>query len=211
MTTFETYDPDSGLYLPKRGPDQDSHQRLGQLDDLGLGGPAAVFDAFATTMAHDFAAQLPSDAGLPWAMINIFTTEQTFIGLYCPPDKTQVGRTMSLDRGFCRVVVRRRLPLVLADVCASSRYGSDPVVDELNIATYTGAPLIHHGSVLGTVCVLNTSPRPSSTNQQAQEFIVGRRDALIDSINQRPDLMTEATPRARATQTTRDQRQAHRG
>jgi hypothetical protein len=66
---------------------------------------------------------------------------------------------MDLDHGFCPHVVARRKALVLDDVYAYPRFAGNPVVDEIGVRTYLGAPLIDDdGTVLGTVCAVDPSP-----------------------------------------------------
>jgi GAF domain-containing protein len=50
---------------------------------------------------------------------------------------------------------------VLDDVCDYPRFAGNPVVDEIGIRSYLGAPLIDRtGIALGTVCVVDIEPRP---------------------------------------------------
>jgi GAF domain-containing protein len=50
---------------------------------------------------------------------------------------------------------------VLDDVCDYPRFAGNPVVDEIGIRSYLGAPLIDRtGVALGTVCVVDIEPRP---------------------------------------------------
>jgi GAF domain-containing protein len=57
--------------------------------------------------------------------------------------------------------VVRRKALVLDDVCDYPRFAGNPVVDEIGIRSYLGAPLIDRtGTALGTICVVDIEPRP---------------------------------------------------
>lgn len=173
-----TYDPESGLHLPS--PDDQRERRLQLLDDLGFGDPDATvhFDAFATELARA--------AGEPYAMVNVFTDEQVFVGLHRPTDGDlpAVGRTMPRDHGWCPEVVERGTALVLPDVYAHPRFAGNPVVDKIGIRTYAGAPLIHQptGTVLGTVCVVGPTERPRTSAQARLALLRERRDALMDLV-----------------------------
>ncbi|WP_055586863.1 GAF domain-containing protein [Peterkaempfera griseoplana] len=173
-----TYDPESGLHLPS--PDDQREQRLQLLADLGLGAPSNRFDAFATELARA--------AGEPYAMVNLFTDEQVFVGLHCPEDGDlpAVGRTMPRDQGWCPEVVERGTALVLPDVYAHPRFAGNPVVDAIGIRTYAGAPLIHQptGTVLGTVCVVGPTERPRTSAQARLALLRERRDTLMELIGQ---------------------------
>jgi GAF domain-containing protein len=57
-------------------------------------------------------------------------------------------------------VVVRRKALVLEDVRDFPRFAGNPVVDEIGIRSYLGAPLVDRtGMALGTVCVVDVEPR----------------------------------------------------
>lgn len=158
-------------------PDQQFEQRLDLLNELGLGAADAEFDALA--------ADLAAAAEAPYAMVNLMTHQQVFAGLYSQDGMPEVGRTMPPDHGYCPEVVQRRTALVLPDVCAHPRFASNPVVDQIGIRTYAGAPLIHNGTVLGTVCFVGTTPRPLSTGQASLTLIKARRETLMELIRQR--------------------------
>ncbi|MBV9022292.1 MAG: GAF domain-containing protein [Streptomycetaceae bacterium] len=173
------FDTDSGLHIPSF--DDDLDQRVQLLSDLGLGAPDEEFDAFAADLARA--------AGLPYAMVNLITDQQVFVGLHSPTegDLPPVDRTMPRNHGYCPEVFDREKALVLPDVCAYPRFAGNPVVDQIGIRTYAGAPLIHEptGTVLGTVCVVGPTERPLSTGQASLALIKERRDALMKLIYQR--------------------------
>lgn len=181
------YDTDSGLDVPTWR--DGAENRLGLLADLGLGGvPDAEFDRFAAKVSGAFAAALGVQGQGLYAMVNLFMRdEQTFVGLHNPPGRPAVDRTMAPDHGFCPEMLDRTKALVLADVCAKPQFASNPVVDKLGVRTYAGAPLIHEptGTVLGSVCVVGTSPLPKETRQTSLALIKQHRDALTALLSQR--------------------------
>jgi len=147
--------------------DREAPARTLRLRRLGLGERAdPSLDAFA-----DHLAQV---TGAPYAMVNFIDEKrQYFAGLYTPgegrvgtefgspPPQARPGRVMARDHGYCPHVVVRRKALVLEDVCDYPRFAGNPVVDEIGIRSYLGAPLIDRtGIVLGTVCVEDIEPRP---------------------------------------------------
>ncbi|MEU4820260.1 GAF domain-containing protein [Actinomadura sp. NPDC023710] len=170
-------------------PDLDAEvqQRLRLLIDLGLGEPTEQFDACAAALATEFAAHLGGGAEVPYAMVNLVTSEQQFIGLHCPEGKPPVGRTMSRDHGFCPEVVQRRTALVLPDVYAHPRFAANAVVDQIGIRTYAGAPLIHRptGVVLGTICVVGTIELPLVTGEPSRALIKDYAEQFMNLIDQR--------------------------
>jgi GAF domain-containing protein len=154
--------------------------------------PDPEFDEFAKAVA--------TDSGARFAMVNFIDEHrQFFAGLY-PPDMGQPvrepgapppppspedpGRVMRKDQGWCPHVVVRRLPLVLDDVCDYPRFAGNPVVDEIGIRTYLGAPLIDRtGTALGTICVVDLEPRP--WGRPGLEFIKARAAQVVDLIHLR--------------------------
>ncbi|GAA4242326.1 hypothetical protein GCM10022254_74930 [Actinomadura meridiana] len=163
------------------------------LADLGL---AALvqdeeFDAFAAQTAAAFAAELgPAAEGL-YAMVNLITVQQTFVGLHNPPGEKPVDRTMSRDHGWCPEVVNRRAALVLPDVYAWPRFSGGHVVDSIGIRTYAGAPIAHgpSGTVFGTVCVVGAAALPEETDHVSLALIkdhASRVAALIEERTGQP-------------------------
>lgn len=192
MTTF---DPDTGHHM-LTPMDAEGEARSARLRQLGLGEhPVPEFDEFAAEIARS-AAQVAQINGTPYAMVNFIDGErQYFAGLHTPSGApggasseavgsadSQVGRVMSRDHGYCPHVVVRRKALVLDDVCDYPRFAGNPVVDEIGIRSYLGAPLIDHtGTTLGTICVVDTEPR--EWGRAGLEFIKSRADELVRRIN----------------------------
>jgi GAF domain-containing protein len=185
-----TYDPTSHRFLTPE--DHEVPQRMARLRELGLGaGPDPDFDEFARKLAQI--------TGAPYAMVNFISdTEQYFAGLYTRSSAKagaaleaadtvtgpEPGRVMSRDHGYCPHVVVRRKALVLDDVCDYPRFASNPVVDEIGIRSYLGAPLIDRtGAALGTVCVVDTEPRP--WGRPGLQTIKTMAAELVDLIHRR--------------------------
>jgi GAF domain-containing protein len=165
-------------------------QRVQRLRALGFGiAPDPEFDGLAAKVAHT--------AGTPYAMVNfVLDTHQYFAGLYEAPAaghgaleaakaaQASVPRTMDLDHGFCPHVVDIKHALVLDDVCAWPRFAGNPVVDELGIRSYIGAPLIDRsGTVLGTVCAIST--QQSAWGTPGVEMIKSMAAEVMELINAR--------------------------
>ncbi|MDT9684602.1 GAF domain-containing protein [Streptomyces sp. TRM76323] len=187
-----TYDPTGHLLLTP--VDQEAPARVRRLRQLGLGErPEPAFDAFADRLAEV--------TGAPYSMVNfIDENRQFFAGLHTPtgthsgthsgPDLAAaggaVGRYMARDHGYCPHVVVRRKALVLEDVCDYPRFAGNPVVDEIGIRSYLGAPLIDRtGTTLGTICVVDTEPRP--WGRAGLETIKSLAAELVEQIHRRED------------------------
>lgn len=182
------YDPTGHLLLTPE--DVEAPQRVVRLRELGLGdAPVPEFD--------DFARQLARVTGAPYAMVNFIDEDQQyFAGLYAPGSDqaveldassnagASVARVMARDHGYCPHVVVRRKALVLEDVCDYPRFAGNPVVDEIGIRSYLGAPLIDRtGMALGTVCVVDQEPRP--WGRQGLETIKSMASDLVEQIHRR--------------------------
>ncbi|MER5972551.1 GAF domain-containing protein [Streptomyces sp. NPDC002055] len=185
-TPFTPYDPTGHLLLTPE--DAGATARVARLRELGLGDtPVPEFD--------DFARELARITGAPYAMVNFIDEHrQYFAGLYTAgdgqsgvelgpvPQQQQPGRVMARDHGYCPHVIVRRKALVLEDVCDYPRFAGNPVVDEIGIRSYLGAPLIDRtGMALGTVCVVDQEPRP--WGRQGLETIKSMAAELVGRIH----------------------------
>jgi GAF domain-containing protein len=179
------YDSTGNLFTPS---DEEAPTRVARLRELRLGDrPEPEFDEFARLLA--------TSAKAPLAMVNFIGEEtQYFAGLHAPalvqggPGAVAAAddpaRTMFKHQGWCPHVVSRRLPLVLDDVCDYPRFAGNPVVDEVGIRSYIGAPLIDRtGTALGTICVVDLEPRP--WGRPGLEFIKSKAAEMMDIINRR--------------------------
>jgi GAF domain-containing protein len=183
-----TYELAGDLFTPV---DEEAPRRVVRLRELGLvERPEPEFDEFARALATATKA--------PLAMVNFIDEHrQYFAGLYAPslvqagPEQagTSVAaddpaRVMARDHGWCPHVVVRRLPLVLDDVCDYPRFAGNPVVDEVGIRSYLGAPLIDRtGIALGTICIVDREPRP--WGRPGLAFIKSKAAELMELVSQR--------------------------
>lgn len=176
--------------------DHDASVRTRRLRVLGLGerGDTSFhsFDAFADKVAEV--------ADVPYSMVNFIDgNRQFFAGLHTPVSTCtgadlgvtaagsgRGGRYMALDHGYWPHVVARRKALVLEDVCDYPRFAGNPVVDEIGIRSYLGAPLIDRtGVALGAVCAVDTVPRP--WGRAYLDTIKSLAQELIGHIHRRED------------------------
>lgn len=193
--------PGGQLLTPE---DSDAPRRSVRLRELGLGErPDAEFDGFAWRLAES-ARSLTGAADSPYAMVNFIGEDrQYFAGLFVAAAPhadsavaggsaggVQVGREMGLDHGFCPHVVVRRRPLVLEDVCDYPRFAGNPVVDQVGIRSYLGAPLIDRtGVTLGTICVVDREPRP--WGRAGLDLIKARAAEIVELIHDRERRLAE--------------------
>ncbi|MFJ4187113.1 GAF domain-containing protein [Kitasatospora sp. NPDC089509] len=184
------------------GPAGES-ERTRRLRGLGLNEATAdeAFDRFAHLAA--------SITRAPIAMVNFINDErQMFRGLYIPPNSSDLAtddgaswadrgiafdlptREMPLSHGFCPHVVAQRSPLALDDILAYPRFAGNPVVDELGVRAYLGAPLVDDtNTVIGTVCVLDREPR--QWGRERLRDIQHLAEALLSEIRLRDNLLAQ--------------------
>jgi GAF domain-containing protein len=158
--------------------DNDAPIRVRRLRELGIEErPDPEFDEFAKRLAQ------MTDA--PYAMVNFISEErQYFAGLYTVPGGGDPGRVMAKTHGWCPHVVVRRLALVLDDVCAYPRFAGNPVIDEVGVRAYLGAPLIDRtDTTLGTICVVDTQQH--DWGREGLHTIKSMATELVDRIHQR--------------------------
>lgn len=185
-----TYDP--SLHTLMTPADPEAPRRARRLHELGLGeAPIPEFDQFAHRLAEM--------AGGAYAMVNFISEDrQYFAGLYSrqaaraaaqsvtPPVETDPneGRVMMKTHGWCPHVVVRRLALVLDDVCAYPRFAANPVIGELGIRAYLGAPLIDRtDTAIGTICVVDTQQH--QWGRSGLQLIKSMASEMVDRIHQR--------------------------
>ncbi|MGW4891911.1 GAF domain-containing protein [Kitasatospora sp. NPDC004240] len=179
-------------------------ERARRLRSLGLNEPAAdeAFDRFAHLAA--------SITRAPIAMVNFINDErQMFRGLYIPPTLAEAAapengtswadrgiafdlptRQMPMSHGFCPHVVAQRSPLALDDILAYPRFAGNPIVDELGVRAYLGAPLVDDtNTVIGTVCVLDREPR--QWGRERLRDIQHLAEALLSEIRLRDNLLAQ--------------------
>jgi GAF domain-containing protein len=191
-----TYDAESDPTVrPLQPVDQEVSRRVMRLREIGLGlGPDEQFDAFARQVAEE-AGSLIGTRDIPFAFVNLITDRQHITGLHVGGQDSGLAtayagamdlREGPLDFGFCPHVVVRRKALVLDDVCDYPRFVGNPIVDQLGIRTYLGAPLIDRtGTTLGTICVVDREPRP--WGHHGLNFIKERAAALMQQIHRREE------------------------
>jgi GAF domain-containing protein len=163
-------------------------ERMARQRALGIANvPDERYDAFARKIVQS--------TGALAAMVNLVgDRRQYFAGLAVNEDLGPAdpvfhgdpGREMDTEHGFCPHVVTRRKALVLDDVFAYPRFAGNPVVDEIGIRAYLGAPLIDRTGPLGTICVLDT--KPHDWGSEGVAFIKARAAELVERIQQRSSL-----------------------
>ncbi|WP_328903706.1 MULTISPECIES: GAF domain-containing protein [unclassified Streptomyces] len=176
--------------------DGEAPARTRRLRSLGLGErDDASFDNFDA-----FADRVAEVTDVPFSMVNFIDgNRQFYAGLHTPAGTRRGsdlgataagsgsnGRYVALDHGYCPHVVVRRKALVLEDVCDYPRFAGNPVVDDIGIRSYLGAPLIDRtGIALGAVCAVDTVPRP--WGRAGLDTIKSLAQELVGHLDRRED------------------------
>lgn len=85
--------------------------------------------------------------------------------------KSRLGIASSetpIDQSFCRYAITQSEPMVVPDATQDDRFSANPLVTAgPRIRFYAGAPLVsREGVAVGTLCVIDSKPRPNFQPQQ---------------------------------------------
>lgn len=115
----------------------------------------------------------------PIALIGLVDQERVWFKARSGLDLSWVDRQLS----FCAHALTMTVPLVVPDALADSRFDANPLVTgPPGLRAYAGAPLVApNGTVLGTLCVIDTTPRSFEARQIAHlESLARQVMALLE-------------------------------
>jgi serine phosphatase RsbU (regulator of sigma subunit) len=93
---------------------------------------------------------------------------QVFPGLSGLPEPWAASRTTPLTHSFCQYVVRTAEPLVVADARLDPVLRSNRAIPDLGVIAYAGVPIVDlDGSVVGSLCAIDTVPRDWTVDELA--------------------------------------------
>ena len=139
-------------------------ERLLTLDEyLLLDTPGeATFDAIVADAAARTAA--------PIAMVSLIDADRQWFKAKLGLDDIET----SLEGSFCRVAIQQDDMLVVPNALADERFADSRFVTAApHIGFYAGVPLtVANGARLGTLCVIDTSPREGLTSEEEEALAV---------------------------------------
>jgi len=130
----------------------DEERRLAAIRALGLWKtpPEERFDRITRVAAALF--------DVPIALIALMERDREWFKSCCGMEIREVSR----DESFCSHAIFQRRPLVVDDARVVERFADNPYVTGYpGVRFYAGHPLVlENGSCVGTLCILDTKPRP---------------------------------------------------
>ncbi|WP_127502498.1 PAS domain S-box protein [Actinoplanes solisilvae] len=137
--------------------------RLRALRATGLleAGPVRVLDRLT-----EFAARA---LNAPAALVSLVDDDrQRFAGAYGLEGELAETRQTPLSHSYCKHVVEDEAALIVADARLDARLRHNPAIADYNAIAYAGVPLRSpDGHVLGSFCVVDSTPREWSTDEVA--------------------------------------------
>ncbi|MCX6966167.1 MAG: ATP-binding protein [Verrucomicrobia bacterium] len=135
-------------------------ERLQALSDYGLMDtpPEPVFDEVVALASYVFRT--------PIALIPLLDAKRQWFKSRVGLDLTETPR----EHAFCSYTILEPTGMVVPDALADPRFADNPlVVGKPGIRFYAGTPLkTREGHALGTLCVIDTKPRPQLDPEQKQ-------------------------------------------
>ncbi len=154
----------------------------------------AAYDVYGTAPEADYdhVARLAADLfGVPIALVNLVGGDGVWVKARAGLDVCEVPRGVA----FCAHATMGDEPLVAPGLSAGPRFADNPLVTGgPGMRFYAGTPLVAPcGHKIGTLCLLDTRPRPALTGEQQRTL----RD-LARLVVGRPARVAPARPRAKS-------------
>lgn len=142
-----------GVLYPGRGATDEVEMTM---DVEGTEGAAAEVGAF-----DHYARLIRRLLSVPVGLVSLVEPErQVFVGAIGLPGAYQQARETPLSHSFCQYVVKDAQPLVISDARLDPVLADNLAIEDLDVIAYAGWPVTDHtGSVIGSLCAIDSSPR----------------------------------------------------
>ncbi|MEO8404277.1 MAG: GAF domain-containing protein, partial [Chitinophagaceae bacterium] len=108
----------------------------------------------------------------PASMITFVDADRQWFKAKIGLKETETPRSVA----FCAHTILQDEPMIIENALEDERFFDSPLVTDLNIRFYAGAPIISPaGHKLGSVCVMDTKPNSLNAEQQAALTIISRQ------------------------------------
>lgn len=132
-------------------------ERVAFLESLALvdSAPDRNFDRINELTQHIFGVEI--------AAVTLLDDERQWFKCVIGLEADETSR----DVAICNYTIMQDDVFEITDLAADPRSQSNPlVIDEPQLRYYAGAPLIVKGFKLGSLCILDTQPRPPLTERE---------------------------------------------
>jgi GAF domain-containing protein len=139
----------------------------------------SILDTLPEQIFDDVTALASMVCGTPISLVSLVDTDRQWFKAAVGTELRETPRSVS----FCAHTLATARTLIVKDATQDPRFMDNPsVVGPPGIRFYAGAPIIERsGHVLGTVCVIDTTPRSISPIQVAAlEALARHTMALLE-------------------------------
>lgn len=151
-----------------------SAARLAAMQASGL-----VDDAPPDQRLQALCAEVARNYGVETALISLVLRDRQWFKAYSGlSGKLLADRGTPIEQSFCRHAVDANAPLIVNDAKDHPMFHDNALVTQGLVRGYAGVPLqTSAGTVVGTLCVIDSRPLPLDAQQLEQLRLVGRRVA----------------------------------
>jgi GAF domain-containing protein len=165
--------PSARAHAPVPSPAEPQDDEAARLQALYR---TRVLDTAAEEAFDDLALLAAHVCGVPSAAVAFLDEDREWV-------KASVGIDLpeyDLSDAVCSYAVMEQGPLVVPDLLADARTKGNKVVRSTGLRFYAGAPVrVRSGHAIGTVCVLDVTPRTLSAAQVGALAAVARQVAVL--------------------------------
>src|SRR5919199_1576415 len=172
----------------------EEERRLAELDYLDVVRPEPdhILQEIVDEVRRTFQTEL--------CMVNLDLSDMQYFRAWSGklPEELTVERQDPLKRSMCKYVVGTVKPLCVPDFLATEEFKEQHFCVNYGIRFYAGTPLVtSRGNTIGTLCVLDTSPKNDFGEEQMRllrafaRAVVGRLE-LLGALERERDARAEA-------------------